>query len=307
MKHIHIYLLSVICFLISCSGNQYTKTTEETRKERSFQFPEIPVMLDTPDSRKAYLCEHYWDNFNFSDTAYIHLPDITEQAIVNFMDLTTQVSKELSERSISNLYQKAAPHSSMLWYFWETMSRYWKDPNSPLRHEEMFIRLCRCVGAISQMEEGIKIRASFALSLAEKNQVGHPAIDFTYTTASGKQGQLHALKAEYILLFFHNPDCETCRETKDAMKQSAILQAGISSGKLKVLTLYPDEDVELWQAHLEELSDEWINGYDKGQVLTRNALYDLSAIPSFYLLDKNKKVLLKDADWNQVTQLLSVQ
>ena len=100
---------------------------------------------------------------------------------------------------------------------------------------------------------------------------------------------------------------ETCRETKDAMKQSAILQAGISSGKLKVLTLYPDEDVELWQAHLEELSDEWINGYDKGQVLTRNALYDLSAIPSFYLLDKNKKVLLKDADWSQVTQLLSVQ
>lgn len=33
----------------------------------------------------------------------------------------------------------------------------------------------------------------------------------------------------------------------------------------------------------------------------------MSAIPSFYLLDKNKKVLLKDADWNQVTQLLSVQ
>ena len=61
-----------ICFLISCSGNQHTQTTEETRKERSFQFPEIPVMLDTPDSRKAYLCEHYWDNFDFSDTAYIH-------------------------------------------------------------------------------------------------------------------------------------------------------------------------------------------------------------------------------------------
>ena len=102
MKHIHIYLLSIICFLISCSGYQHTQSAEETRKERSFQFPEIPVMLDTPESRKAYLCEHYWDNFNFSDTAYIHLPDITEQAIVNFMDLTTQVSKELSERSISN-------------------------------------------------------------------------------------------------------------------------------------------------------------------------------------------------------------
>ena len=32
--------------------------------------------------------------------------------------------------------------------------------------------------------------------------------------------------------------------------------------------------------------------------------YDLSSIPSFYLLDKDKKVLLKDADWVQVLQFL---
>ena len=49
-----------------------------------------------------------------------------------------------------------------------------------------------------------------------------------------------------------------------------------------------------------ELSDEWVNGYDKGQILTNELHYDLSAIPSFYLLDKDKKVLLKDADWRQV-------
>ena len=48
--------------------------------------------------------------------------------------------------------------------------------------------------------------------------------------------------------------------------------------------------------------DKWGNGYDKGQVLTHGLLYDLSSIPSFYLLDKDKKVLLKDADWRQVTQ-----
>ena len=71
---------------------------------------------------------------------------------------------------------------------------------------------------------------------------------------------------------------------------------------MKVLALYPDEDVALWKEHLSEMAKEWINGYDKNQTITHELLYDLSSIPSFYLLDKDKKVLLKDADWRQVLQ-----
>ena len=84
------------------------------------------------------------------------------------------------------------------------------------------------------------------------------------------------------------------------MRQSAFLKDLVAGGRMKVLTVYPDEDVELWREHLPEMADAWVNGYDKGQVLTMEQRYDLSSIPSFYLLDKNKKVLLKDADWRQV-------
>ena len=84
------------------------------------------------------------------------------------------------------------------------------------------------------------------------------------------------------------------------MKNSVLLLELVESGQMKVLTIYPDEDVDLWREHLHEMSDKWINGYDKGQVLTLEQRYDLSSIPSFYLLDKDKKVVLKDADWSQV-------
>ena len=302
MKRILFSLLVISLCCFSCSGQQKNESTIEAKKERGFQLPEVPVMLDTPEARATFVCEHYWDNFDFADTAYIHLPDITEQAIVNFMDLMPRVPKELSEKAMGILYQKAAPHSPMLWHFWETMSRYWKDANSPVRNEEMFIRLCKSVESVPQVEEVLKQRASFARRLAEKNRVGQSAIDFIYTLASGKQGRMYGLKADYTLLFFYNPDCHTCMEIKNAMKQSSRLKEWVSSGKMKVLTLYPDEDVALWRGHLNELSNEWVNGYDKGQVLTHELLYDLSAIPSFYLLDKDKKVLLKDVDWNQVMQ-----
>ncbi len=304
MKNVVLIFLLISFCCTSCIGQQKSKTMVGQPKERSFSLPEVPVMFDTPEARATFVCEHYWDNFDFADTAYIHLPDITEQAIVNFMDLMPRVPKDLSEKAMAILFQKAAPHSQMLWHFWETMSRYWKDANSPMRNEEMFIRLCRSVESVSQVEEVLKGHAKFVREIAEKNRIGHLAEDFVYTLESGKQGRLYDLKAEYTLLFFYNPDCHTCVEVKNLMKHSLQLKEKVNNKQMKVLTIYPDEDLTLWRSRLGDLSSDWVNGYDKGQVLTHKRLYDLSSIPSFYLLDKNKKVLLKDVDWSQVMRFL---
>ena len=294
MRHFILFLLVMSFCGVSCSGQQ--------KKERTFQLPEVPAMLDTPEARAAFVARHFWDHFDFTDTAYIHLPDITEQAIVNFMDLMNHVPKEVAELSVTILYGKAAINSQMLWHFWETMSRYWHDPNSPMKNEEMFILMCRSVEALPQAELVLKQRAQYARTLAEKNRVGMNAADFVYTLESGKQGNLYDLKAEYTLVFFYDPDCDTCTEIKRMMKQSFLLKDMVAKGQMTVLTVYPDEDVELWQKRLSELEKEWVNAYDKNQVITHDLLYDLSSLPSFYLLDKDKKVVLKDADWRQVMQ-----
>ena len=294
MRHFILFLLVMSFCGASCSGQQ--------KKERTFQLPEVPAMLDTPEARAAFVARHFWDHFDFTDTAYIHLPDITEQAIVNFMDLMNHVPKEVAELSVTILYGKAAIPSQMLWHFWETMSRYWHDPNSPMKNEEMFILMCRSVEALPQAELVLKQRAQYVRTLAEKNRVGMNAADFVYTLESGKQGNLYDLKAEYALVFFYDPDCDTCTEIKRMMKQSFLLKDMVVKGQMTVLTVYPDEDVALWQKRLSELEKEWVNAYDKNQVITHDLLYDLSSLPSFYLWDKDKKVVLKDADWRQIMQ-----
>ena len=40
---------------------------------------------------------------------------------------------------------------------------------------------------------------------------------------------------------------------------------------------------------------EWINGYDPDFVIRTDRLYAVRAVPSLYLLDKKKNVLMKDA------------
>jgi thioredoxin-related protein len=106
----------------------------------------------------------------------------------------------------------------------------------------------------------------------------------------------------HTLLFFYDPDCEIYSDIKLAMKRSARLQELVAKGEVKVLTVYSDEDVALWKERLPEMAKEWINAYDKEMKVTLEQRYDLTSISSFYLLDKDKKVLLKDADWGQILQ-----
>ena len=61
-------------FVVSC-GNTTSKESANVHqvvkqeKQRSFQLPEVPAMLDTPEARAAFVARHYWDHFDFADTA----------------------------------------------------------------------------------------------------------------------------------------------------------------------------------------------------------------------------------------------
>lgn len=302
MKRLLVFAFAALSFFPSCQGQH--KATGQKETPKAFVLPEVPASLNTPEARANYVCEHYWDHFDFADTAYLHTPEVTEQALVDFMDLMGQVPPSLAERSISILYGKAAPHSPMLWHFWETMSRYWNAPHSPMKDETLFLTLCHQIEQHPQLEETLKQRAAYARSLAERNRTGHPATDFTYTLASGQQGRLYQLKADYTLVYFFDPDCYACTEIKSQMKQSALLNAMQQSGRLHVLTLYPEADIDLWRQQLQSLHPQWTNAYDKDGAIQQEQLYDLSSLPSFYLLDHHKHVLLKDAGWFEVAEYL---
>jgi len=51
---------------------------------------------------------------------------------------------------------------------------------------------------------------------------------------------------------------------------------------------------------------QWIHAYDKGMEITQRRLYDIKAIPTLYLLDKEKKVLLKDTSVEALESFFSV-
>lgn len=262
-------LLVALC-LSACKG-----TPSKTTTAQPFTVSQPPAMLTSPEQRGEYMAIHYWDNFNFADTTLIHRGDITEQALANFISLLSGAPQPIIEKSIDTMMTRASADSMMYAHFMELSEKYLYDPNSPLLNEELYIVVLQSIIKSSALDELLKTRPRYQLDMALRNRVGQQAADFTYTTTKGVHKRLHEAKGNYILLFFFEPDCPDCKRVKEYIADNNIAEGAT------IVMVNPDE----------------ISGID--------TLYDVRARPLLYLLDKDKKVLLKDAPVEKINYYLS--
>jgi hypothetical protein len=180
------------------------------------------------------------------------------------------------------------------------------DPNSPYRSDELYIAVLEAQIASPHYDRYEKMAPEYDLRLVSQNRLGHQANDFRYTVANGRTRRMYEVKSDFTIIYFNNPGCTLCRDITNAMKESAIITEMVRKGRLKVLAIYPDEQLDEWHKHRADIPSAWINGYDKGTLIDREKLYNVNAIPAIYLLDKQKMVLVKDSiDVGEVERVLS--
>jgi hypothetical protein len=88
------------------------------------------------------------------------------------------------------------------------------------------------------------------------------------------------------------------------MSSTPQIAALSDSGRLQVVDIYIDQDIDDWRAHIPEYPAAWINGYDHGYIIRTDLLYNVRGIPSLYLLDASKTILMKDAVEGEVLTAL---
>jgi len=310
-KSHRLQLIAVLIFILiltnACGHSNDKKAVkkQESQNTEAFKVPEIPSVLKTPELKADYLMEHYWDNFNFRDTTLINKPKITEQAFADFTHIILQVPPKTADKGIRFLMDKAETSSKMYQCLLNLSEKYLYDPNSPFRNETLYESFLKAALTTKVLDDAYKIRPKKQYDLVQKNKLGQKATDFKFTLRNGSSSRLYAVKADLLLLYFFNPECTDCKTVREKIMGSVTLQDLIARNKLTILAVYPDEDLTAWKKHYTELPDKWINAYDKGTVIKHRELYDLKAIPTLYLLDKEKRVLLKDARFEEVERFIA--
>lgn len=295
-----------------------------TRKAEQFQalpFPDVmpPEMLETPQDRAEYMAEHWWDKFADDSRAY---PcdstlvsgvsrDVVEQKFANWVNVLSMVDYPHAAKSVRRLYDKALKcerkdtASNVFDTFRSLVEKYLYDPNSPMRNEDLYGPYADCLSRCEFIDEGNRKAYAYDAGMCALNRVGTKAADFRFEDKNGKVRRLYDIKADFTVLFFSNPGCVACKEIINALKGTPQIDSMISAGRIAVLNIYIDEDLEAWRSYMPIYPETWYNGFDPDFVIRGDVLYNVRAIPSLYLLDKDKNVMMKDAVTERVIDFLN--
>ena len=250
-----------------------------------FSMQDPPAMLPNKDAQK-WIATNFWKQTNPTD--YLLHADLFKQLAFNWSMTLHVLSNNETSEAVNALFEKVKGDKATVEMLLLAMEDVLYDPSIPARN----------------FDELEKERPKSQLSMALKNRVGTKALDFNFITINGQKSSLYKVKAKYTVLFINNPGCPACAEYKKALTGDAGFMQMIDGKEVnatdhkdvKVLAVFPDASETDWRKYSVDMPQNWINGFDYSGTIKKNDIYDCSAIPSMYLLDSNKIVLLKDVN-----------
>ena len=303
MKHTYYILILVTALLVSCGDaktkKQATNEAAVERYEPGTRQVEVDFDIYSYTTKEQFddAIRRYWDGFDFECGERVIEYD-TLNVMQVFADYVAyiDVGMEPIQRDslLRGLMHRAEKSRPVLDFFAYVAEGVLHDPNSPMRNDEYYIPILEVLVESPLYDEYDRIAPAYDLELARKNRIGEVAVDFVYTLTNGKTGRLHNIDSDYVIVMFSNPGCPMCREIIEKISSSPLINEMMENDRIEVLAVYPDEDLEAWRNHIADIPRSWINSYDAGMHLTTERSYNLQAIPSLYLLDSEKRVIIKD-------------
>lgn len=124
---------------------------------------------------------------------------------------------------------------------------------------------------------------------------------------------LYKINANYIVLWFMDPECSHCRaETPQMFK---IFKNDLKDKGVVVLNIYLPRNTDDWGRFCDHIgkwftfvekdklyADGWINAWNP--FANSRFKYDISSTPKVYVLDKDKKIIAKNIGPDQVKEVI---
>ena len=297
-------LIFLVLSLVTACGRGMKSTAPAPR---SFGKVSVPALVTDPGAKLQYVLEHYWDAF-FEGTGPTDGSSVLgvpkgefEQALSSFcalmLEAPVETAKSAAEKMFDALEMKQAEDTSNHIYpvVTEMVAKYFYDPNSPLRDEDVYLPFVRRMADSRFTDEDSRVAYRYEAKMCALNPRGSEAPDFAFRDLKGRTLRLSDVKADHIILFFSNPGCKACKDIEDELKAPVYMEDAVKSGKIAVVSIYIDGEIDKWKAYAPSYPDYWVAGYDAAGLIRSETLYEVRAIPSLYLLDKDRRIVLKDA------------
>lgn len=249
----------------------------------------------TPDSGLA----GYWDGVaTLSDTAGL------SARFERFVGLLQAAEPEARKSAVADLVSRSAKEPDGLLNVIDVAEKVLYLPGAVAYDEDLYAEFLNTIMLSPDIIPTLKIRPAAQLEEIMKNRPGDTATDFAFETPDGTKAMLSTVcPGKDVLLIFYDPDCEHCGETIRTLRNDTRVARKIADGTLGVVAVYSGDERDFWLERTNAMPDGWTIGYDDGG-LQDYGLYILRSMPTLYLLDKDRKVRLKEPSLEELLSAL---
>ncbi len=187
-------------------------------------------------------------------------------------------------------------------------------PNeSKYSNDEYLIPIVQRVVAYNDTDKNKKIRYQLILNDICKNRVGEKVSDFKYLNRDGEIDSLYSSSTEFTLIIFGSTDCNFCKALKKRLISNKMFKNMFTSKLLNIIFINSQRDISFRRWREVFFPEFIISAYDVNGVLTgatfnyKNAshpMFNIKTLPVIYLLDRDKKVLLKEKRIGEIENFL---
>lgn len=255
-------------------------------------------------TNQDYLRKHYFDNINFNDprlwnTSYF--PKMIKNYLSNHIPQIPDTVAYEASKLVSKTVNDSISFKEMLSYILNDamQSKYMGMENVWAKLAEDYI-LDKNIPWIEKEKEAQIRSLHEALKL---NRIGMKATNLEVVSLDGDTINTNDIEAQFTILYFYNTTCGHCKETTTILRNN--IYPKYKDHKLRIIAFNLGNDEKSWREYISNNNlSEWTNCFDPTYKSAYWMYYDTSAVPMIYVLDKNKRIIARKVDGENLDKLL---
>ncbi len=270
------------------------------------EVPDPPADISDKDKqlyRYEYYKHHYFDNLNFADERMLRTP-VFHKKIMDYLERLTPQIPDSIIISAHYIIDKAKANKDVFRYCLVTISNKYETSNI-MGMDAVFVDLAEnyyMKGEAYWADSTLDAKIRKRVRELKPTLLGKTAPNMNLVDTLMRPLSLYGINSDYIILYFYDPDCGHCKKKTPVLEK--LYQEELKNMGVEVLAVSIVTDIDKWKKFIKTNKLTWINAADPYLHDNFRAVYNINSTPKIFIVDKNKKIIAKRLDVDQLVDFI---
>lgn len=273
------------------------------------EVPDSISKLDEGTGKKAnafnYYKSHFWDAVFLEDARLLRTQVFHQRFVLYMQDLTLDKADELIA-SADYLVEKTKHNPDLFEHVVSWITSKYQKPTK-MGNDAVFVHMVEKYYTNDQVD-WLDSTSIYRLNARAKEMklslIGKPAQALKLPDTAQIYRSLYDLKSDYVFLFFYSASCGRCKKKIPLYK--SVYEKYKSKG-IEAYAVCSSIEIPEWKAFIKEHKiEDWINVIDLNFESQFRKKYDVYSVPLVYILDKNKTIIAKQLQPEQLERFFEM-